>query len=225
MRVILLGPPGAGKGTQAKMLTEKYGVPQISTGDILRAAVAVGSRLGKEAKGYMDRGALVPDEVVIGIVRDRLTEPDCQGGYLLDGFPRTVAQAEALTGMLKELGAPLPTVVSLEVDEEEVVRRLAGRRTCQACGEPFHVEFHPPRREGICDKCGRTLIQREDDKEETIRRRLQVYREQTEPLISYYEKQGLLETVHGLGETGDVFARIASKLEGRAGQAPAPQSH
>ncbi|MFQ5960153.1 MAG: adenylate kinase [Candidatus Methylomirabilales bacterium] len=225
MRVILLGPPGAGKGTQAKMLTEKYGVPQISTGDILRAAVAAGSRLGKEAKGYMDRGALVPDEVVIGIVRDRLTEPDCQGGYLLDGFPRTVAQAEALTGMLRELGAPLPTVVSLEVDEEEVVRRLAGRRTCQACGEPFHVEFHPPRREGICDKCGGTLIQREDDKEETIRRRLQVYREQTEPLISYYEKQGLLRTVHGLGETGDVFARIASKLEGRAGQAAAPQSH
>lgn len=225
MRVILLGPPGAGKGTQAKMLTEKYGVPQISTGDILRAAVAAGSRLGKEAKGYMDRGALVPDEVVIGIVRDRLTEPDCQGGYLLDGFPRTVAQAEALTGMLRELGAPLPTVVSLEVDEEEVVRRLAGRRTCQACGEPFHVEFHPPRREGICDKCGGTLIQREDDKEETIRRRLQVYREQTEPLISYYEKQGLLKTVNGLGETGDVFARIASKLEGRAGQTPAPQSH
>jgi adenylate kinase len=225
MHVILLGPPGAGKGTQAKMLTEKYGVPQISTGDILRAAVAAGTPLGKEAKSYMDRGALVPDAVVIGIVRDRLAEPDCQGGYLLDGFPRTVAQAEALTGMLRELGGPLPTVVSLEVDEEEVVRRLAGRRTCQACSEPFHVEFHLPRVAGMCDKCGGKLIQREDDKEETIRRRLQVYREQTEPLISYYQKQGLLKTVHGLGETGEVFARIASKLGGRAGQATTPQSH
>lgn len=174
MHVILLGPPGAGKGTLAKMLTEKYGVPQISTGDILQAAVA---------------------------------------------------QAEALTGMLRELGGPLPTVVSLEVDEDEVVRRLAGRRTCQACSEPFHVEFHLPRVEGMCDKCGGKLIQREDDKEETIRRRLQVYREQTEPLISYYQKQGLLKTVRGPGETGEVFARIASKLEGRAGQATTPQSH
>lgn len=214
MRVILLGPPGAGKGTQAKMLTEEYGVPQISTGDILRAAVAAGSPLGKEAKSHMDRGALVPDEVVIGIVRDRLAEPDCRGGYLLDGFPRTVAQAEALTRMLRDVGAPLPAVVSLEVDEEEVVRRLAGRRTCQACGEPFHVAFHLPRQEGICDKCHGTLIQREDDKEETIRRRLQVYREQTEPLISYYQEHGVVKKVNGLGETREVFARIASTLEG-----------
>jgi adenylate kinase len=216
MHVILLGPPGAGKGTQAKMLTERYGVPQISTGDILRAAVATGTSLGREAKTYMDRGALVPDDVVIGIVRDRLAEPDCRGGYLLDGFPRTVAQAEALTRMLREVGAPLPSVVSLDVDEEEVVRRLAGRRTCQTCGEPFHVEFHPARVEGICDKCGGTLIQREDDTEKTIRRRLQVFREQTEPLISYYQKQGLTMRVNGLGETGEIFARISSKLEGRA---------
>ena len=222
MYLILLGPPGAGKGTQAKMLAERYRVPQISTGDILRVAVAAGTPLGKEAKTYMDRGALVPDEVVIGIVRDRLTEPDCQGGYLLDGFPRTVAQVEALTRMLRELGVPLPTVVSLDVGEEEVVRRLAGRRTCQACGEPFHVEFHPARLEGVCDKCGGDLIQREDDKEETIRRRLQVYREQTEPLIGYYQTQGLLETVNGLGETGEVFARISSKLEGRVDKAAAP---
>ncbi len=214
MRLILLGPPGAGKGTQAKMLTEKYGVPQISTGDILRGAVAAGTRLGKEARSYMDRGALVPDEVVIGIVRDRLAEPDCQKGYLLDGFPRTVAQAEALTRMLRDLGASLPSVVSLVIDEEEVVRRLSGRRTCEACGEPFHVVFHPPRRKGICDKCGGTLIQREDDKEETIRRRLQVYREQTEPLISYYQAQGVLKTVNGMGETGEVFARITRTLEG-----------
>lgn len=213
MRAILLGPPGAGKGTQAKMLTERYGVPQVSTGDILRAAVAAGTPLGKEAKTYMDRGALVPDEVVIGIVRDRLGEPDCRKGYLLDGFPRTVAQAEALTRMLKKLGAPLPRVVSLEVAEEELVKRLSGRRTCQGCGALFHVEFHPPRVEGTCDKCGGRLIEREDDKEETIRRRLQVYRKQTEPLIGYYENQGLLETVNGLGETGEVFARVSKALE------------
>jgi adenylate kinase len=214
MRAILLGPPGAGKGTQAKMLTERYGVPQVSTGDILRAAVAAGTPLGKEAKTYMDRGALVPDEVVIGIVRDRLREPDCRKGYLLDGFPRTVAQAEALTRMLKELGAPLPRVVSLEVGEEELVKRLSGRRTCESCGEPFHVAFHPPRAEGTCDKCGGRLIQREDDKEETIRRRLQVYRQQTEPLIGYYQNQGLLKTVNGLGEAGEVLARVSRALEG-----------
>jgi len=214
MQAILLGPPGAGKGTQAKMLTERYGVPQVSTGDILRAAVAAGTPLGKEAKTYMDRGALVPDEVVIGIVRDRLGEPDCRKGYLLDGFPRTVAQAEALTRMLKELGAPLSRVVSLEVGEEELVRRLSGRRTCQACGEPFHVESHRPRVEGTCDKCGGRLIQREDDKEETIRRRLQVYRKQTEPLIGYYQNQGLLKSVNGLGEAGEVLARVSRALEG-----------
>ena len=214
MQAILLGPPGAGKGTQAKMLTERYGVPQVSTGDILRAAVAAGTPLGKEAKTYMDRGALVPDEVVIGIVRDRLGEPDCRKGYLLDGFPRTVAQAEALTRMLKKLGAPLPRVVSLEVGEEELVRRLSGRRTCPACGEPFHVEFHPPRVEGTCDKCRGRLIQREDDKEETIRHRLQVYRKQTEPLIGYYQNQGLLKTVNGLGEAGEVLARVSRALEG-----------
>ena len=214
MQAILLGPPGAGKGTQAKMLTERYGVPQVSTGDILRAAVAAGTPLGKEAKTYMDRGALVPDEVVIGIVRDRLGEPNCRKGYLLDGFPRTVAQAEALNRMLKKLGAPLPRVVSLEVGEEELVKRLSGRRTCPACGEPFHVESHSPRVEGICDKCGGRLIQREDDREETIRRRLQVYRKETEPLIGYYQNQGLLKTVNGLGEAGEVFARVSRALEG-----------
>ncbi len=213
MHVILLGPPGAGKGTQAKMLTERYGVPQISTGDILRAAVGAGTPLGREAKTYMDRGALVPDEVVIGIVRDRLAEPDCHGGYLLDGFPRTVAQAEALTRMLRDLGTRLPIVVNLDVAEGELVRRLSGRRTCQGCSEPFHVDFHPPRVEGTCDKCGGTLIQREDDREETIRRRLQVYREQTEPLIGYYQTQGRLKTVDGLGETGEIFGRISSTLE------------
>ncbi|MFQ5882611.1 MAG: adenylate kinase [Candidatus Methylomirabilales bacterium] len=225
MRLILLGPPGAGKGTQAKMLTERYGIPQISTGDILRAALASGTPLGREAKTFMDRGVLVPDEVVIGIVRDRLAAPDCQRGYLLDGFPRTVAQAEALTLMLKELWAELPIVVSLEVQEEEVVRRLSGRRTCRGCGEVFHVEFHPPRESEICDRCGGSLIQREDDRKETIRRRLRVYREQTEPLIAYYQTQGLLKTVNGLGEMGEIFARISGILEGRGDQTAAPQSH
>lgn len=207
------------------MIIERYGVPQISTGDILRAAVAAGTPLGREAKTYMERGALVPDEVVIGIVRDRLTEPDCHGGYLLDGFPRTLAQAEALTRMLQELGTPLPTVVSLDVAEGELIRRLSGRRTCQTCGAVFHVEFHPPRAVGICDQCRGRLIQREDDQEETIRRRLQVYREQTEPLIGYYQTQGLLKRVNGLGETGGIFARISSILERRDGQGAASQSH
>ncbi|HZX61549.1 MAG TPA: adenylate kinase [Candidatus Methylomirabilis sp.] len=225
MRGILLGPPGAGKGTQAKMLTERYGVPQISTGDILRSAVAAGTPLGREAKSYMDRGALVPDEVVIGIVRERLHQPDCQRGYLLDGFPRTVTQAEALTRMLTELGAPLPCVVSLDVAEAELVRRLSGRRTCPACGAVFHVESHPPKVEGTCDACGGRLIQREDDREETIRRRLRVYREQTEPLISYYQARGLVKHVNGSGDTGEVFARIAGVLEGRGGQAAAQQRH
>lgn len=225
MRAILLGPPGAGKGTQAKMLAERYGIPQISTGDILRAAVGAGTPLGREAKAYMDRGALVPDEVVIGIVRDRLAEPDCQGGYLLDGFPRTLEQAEALTRMLQQMKAPLPRVVNLEVSEEELVRRLSGRRTCKACGELFHVEFHPPRARATCDTCGGDLIQREDDREETIRRRLEVYRKQTEPLIGYYQAQGVLKRVRGLGATGEIFAQISGILEGRDHQAAAPQSH
>lgn len=225
MRLILLGPPGAGKGTQAKMLTERYGIPQISTGDILRAAGAAGTFLGREAKTYMDRGALVPDEVVIGIIRDRLTQSDCQRGYILDGFPRTGAQAEALTATLKALKAELTAVVSLEVQETELVRRLAGRRTCKNCGEAFHVEFHPPRKANICDKCGGPLVQREDDGEETIRRRLRVYREETEPLIEYYRARGLLKAVNGLGEMGEIFARICSVLQGRAGQAAHPESH
>lgn len=225
MRLILLGPPGAGKGTQAKMLTERHGIPQISTGDILRAAVAAGTPLGRQAKAYMERGALVPDEVVIGIIRDRLKEADCQRGYILDGFPRTVAQAEALTATLRGLKAELTAVVSLEVQEAELVRRLAGRRTCQECGEPYHVEFHPPRKTGVCDKCGGPLVQREDDREETIRRRLRVYQEQTAPLIEYYRARSVLRTVNGLGEMGEIFARICRVLEGRAGQTAAPESH
>lgn len=215
MRLVLLGPPGAGKGTQAKMLVEELGVPQISTGDILRQAVADGTPLGREAKGYMDRGALVPDEVVIGIIRDRLAQGDCRRGYILDGFPRTVAQAEALGKTLQATGAALDHVLSLQVDEEELVKRLSGRRTCGTCGAMFHVAFNPPKADGTCDACGGPLIQRDDDREGTVRRRLHVYGEQTAPLIAYYEGRGLLRRVPGRGGIPEIFARICRAL-GRA---------
>ena len=181
MNIILLGPPGAGKGTQAKMLVDKYAIPQISTGDILRAAVKEGTPLGKEAKSYMDKGALVPDSVVIGIVEERIQEPDCQKGYMLDGFPRTVPQAEALDGMLNKLDSQIDHVVSIEVANEELVQRLTGRRTCRECGAGFHVMFDPPKQEGVCDKCGGELYQRDDDNVETVTSRLEVYGSQTLP--------------------------------------------
>lgn len=212
MRLILLGPPGAGKGTQAQRLTERLGIPQVSTGDILRAAVAAGTPLGREAKAYMDRGALVPDGVVIGIIRERLKAPDYTRGYILDGFPRTVAQAEALGETLKAMGTPLTAVLSLTVDPEELVRRLAGRRSCGSCGAAYHLDTAPPRRPGRCDRCGGELFQREDDREETIRKRLAVYRDQTAPLVEYYRGRGLLKEVDGRGEIADVFARISRVL-------------
>lgn len=212
MRLILLGPPGAGKGTQAQRLTERLGIPQVSTGDILRAAVAAGTPLGREAKATMDRGALVPDGVVIGIIRERLKAPDCARGYILDGFPRTVAQAEALGETLKAMGTPLTAVLSLTVDPEELVRRLAGRRSCGSCGAAYHLDTAPPRRPGRCDRCGGELFQREDDREETIRKRLAVYRDQTAPLVEYYRGRGLLKEVDGRGEIADVFARISRVL-------------
>ncbi|MBI2080879.1 MAG: adenylate kinase [candidate division NC10 bacterium] len=212
MRLILLGPPGAGKGTQAQRLTEKLGIPQVSTGDMLRAAVAAGTPLGREAKAYMDRGALVPDGVVIGIIRERLKAPDCARGYILDGFPRTVAQAEALGETLEAMGTPLTAVLSLTVDPEELVRRLAGRRSCGSCGAAYHLDTAPPRRPGRCDRCGGELFQREDDREETIRKRLAVYRDQTAPLVVYYRGRGLLKEVDGRGEIADVFARVCRLL-------------
>ncbi len=212
MRVILLGPPGAGKGTQAQRLTQKLGIPQVSTGDILRAAVAAGTGLGREAKGYMDQGALVPDSVVIGIIRERLAAPDCARGYILDGFPRTAAQAEALGEMLQALGTPLTAVLSLTVDPEELVRRLGGRRTCGSCGAAYHLETAPPRRAGLCDRCGGGLLQRDDDREETIRKRLAVYREQTAPLVAYYRGRGLLREVDGRGDIDAIFTRICRLL-------------
>ena len=208
MRMILLGPPGAGKGTQAKMLLEKLEIPQISTGDILRAAVKEGTPMGLEAKSYMDSGGLVPDSVVIGIIRDRIQDEDCRKGYILDGFPRTIAQAEALDTMLSELGSGIDAVVSLQADEEELVRRLTGRRTCRACGFGFHVMFKPPKTEGVCDECGGELYQRDDDQETAIRERLSVYGQQTQPLIDYYRGKGSLKEVDGLGDIGEIQGRI-----------------
>ena len=212
MRVILLGPPGAGKGTQAQRLTQTLGIPQVSTGDILRAAVAAGTPLGREAKATMDQGALVPDGVVIGIIRERLAAPDCARGYILDGFPRTAAQAEALGETLQALGTPLTAVLSITVEPEELVRRLSGRRTCGSCGAAYHLTTAPPRRAGLCDRCGGALLQREDDREETIRKRLAVYREQTAPLVAYYRGRGLLREVDGRGDIDDVFARVCRLL-------------
>ncbi|GAB6064402.1 adenylate kinase [Deferrisoma palaeochoriense] len=214
MRLILLGPPGAGKGTQAKRLIERYGIPQISTGDILRAAVRDGTELGRKAKEYMDAGKLVPDEVVIGIIEERLQEPDCAKGFILDGFPRTVPQADALKGVLGKLGQAIDHVVSIEVPDEDLVERLTGRRTCRKCGAMYHVKFSPPAKEGVCDKCGGELYQRDDDREETIRSRLKVYHEQTAPLVEYYEKAGLLRRIPGQGSVDEIYQRILEVLEG-----------
>lgn len=212
MKLILLGPPGAGKGTQAKMLTERYRIPQISTGDILRAAVKEGTPMGVKAKGYMDAGGLVPDEVVVGIVRERLQQPDCQNGFILDGFPRTVAQADALKSTLADLDKNLDAVISLEVDPEALVERLTGRRTCRDCGRGFHITFDPPAVAGKCDACRGELIQRDDDKEETIRKRLEVYRAQTEPLVAYYQSAGLLSTIDGMQDIQVVKNKILAVL-------------
>lgn len=212
MNVILLGPPGAGKGTQAKMLVEEYQIPQISTGDILRAAVKEGSPLGKEAKACMDKGDLVPDSVVIGIVEERIQQPDCAKGYMLDGFPRTVPQAEALDGMLKNLSSQIDHVVSIEVANEELVGRLTGRRTCRDCGVGFHVIFDPPEQEGVCDKCGGELYQRDDDNVETVSSRLEVYESQTLPLIDYYGAQEKIRPIDGVGDIKEIFGRVTQVL-------------
>ncbi|UCE84176.1 MAG: adenylate kinase [Deltaproteobacteria bacterium] len=212
MNIILLGPPGAGKGTQAKMLVDQYQIPQISTGDILRAAVKEGTQLGKEAKSYMDKGELVPDSVVIGIVEERIKEPDCAKGYMLDGFPRTVPQAEALDGMLQNLSSMIDHVVSIEVGKEELVKRLTGRRTCRECGAGYHVMFDPPKTEDVCDKCGGELYQRDDDNVETVTSRLEVYEAQTLPLIGYYKTQGKVRPIDGVGDIKDIFGRITQVL-------------
>jgi len=214
MRLILLGPPGAGKGTQATRLVEKHGIPQISTGDILRGAVRQGTQMGKMAKSYMDSGKLVPDSVVIGIIEERLQEKDCAKGYILDGFPRTVAQADALKDVVAKMGQGVDHVISVEVPNEELVQRLAGRRTCKVCGAMYHVRFSPPKAAGKCDKCGGELFQRDDDQEATIRSRLKVYDEQTAPLIAYYRKAGLLRPIDGMGGMEEILGRISAVLEG-----------
>ena len=214
MNLILLGPPGAGKGTQAKLLAERYRIPHISTGDIFRAAIKEGTPLGTRAKSFLDRGLLVPDEIVIGIVSERLAEPDCRNGFLLDGFPRTVPQADALDRYLTERKCPLTAVLDLEVGTDLLLRRLTGRRVCRACGTPFHVETRRSRVEGQCDQCGGELYQRDDDKPETVAERLRVYAEQTAPLIDYYERRGLLRRVEASGSIDQVDALIERVLPG-----------
>ncbi len=209
MRLILLGPPGAGKGTQATLLRERLGVPQVSTGDMLRAAVAAGTPLGREAKAFMERGALVPDAVIIGLVEERLQAADCARGYILDGFPRTLAQARALEALP---GVQIEHVLSLEVPAEDVVRRIAGRRTCRRCGAMYHVTYSPSREPGRCDACGGETVQREDDREETVQRRLAVYAEQTAPLLAHYEAAGLLRRVAGTGGIDEIFRRSLQAL-------------
>ncbi|MDP3298395.1 MAG: adenylate kinase [Thermodesulfovibrionia bacterium] len=215
MRLVLLGAPGAGKGTQAKKLIEKHGIPQISTGDILRKAVADGSPLGKEAKSYMDKGELVPDKVVIGLIEDRLKQPDCKKGFILDGFPRNTAQAETLDAMLKKLNMPLDSALSVDVPKDDLMKRLTGRRTCKGCQQMYNVYFSPPKKNGVCDKCGGELFHRDDDKEETIKRRLDVYDAQTAPLINYYKKSGILKSVIGVGGIDEIFKKVCIILEGK----------
>ncbi|MCC6346262.1 MAG: adenylate kinase [Nitrospirales bacterium] len=212
MRIVLLGAPGAGKGTQAKKLVEKYPVPQVSTGDLLRAAVAAGTALGREARSYMDKGELVPDSVVLGMVEERLRQEDCKKGYILDGFPRNTKQAEALDRMLASLDMSLNAAISVDVPFEDLMKRLTGRRTCKACGQMYNIHFNAPRKEGVCDKCGGELFQRDDDREGTIRKRLEVYNAQTAPLIDYYGEKDILHVVSGTGSIDEIFCRVCTAL-------------
>jgi len=213
MKIILLGSPGAGKGTQSTFITETYGIPQISTGDMLREARKNQTDLGKEAESYMLAGKLVPDEVVIGIVEERVAEKDCEKGFILDGFPRNVSQADALGSMLEKRGVNIEAVINLDVSDDQVVKRLGGRRVCNKCGSSFHVEYSPTKNDGVCDKCGGDVVQRKDDNEDTIRQRLQVYKEQTKPLIDYYRGKNILKMVDGSAETDNVWKSLKVILD------------
>ena len=212
MKIIMLGAPGAGKGTQAKMIAEKYQVPHVSTGDIFRANIKNGTELGMEAKKYMDQGLLVPDELTVKILLDRVAQPDCANGYVLDGFPRTIPQAEVLDKALKELGDQIDYAINVDVPDENIVNRMSGRRACVACGATYHVKYNAPKVENVCDSCGKELIIRDDDKPETVQNRLTVYHEQTQPLIDFYEKKGVLKSVDGTVDMKDVFAAITDIL-------------
>lgn len=213
MKIIMLGAPGAGKGTQAHMIAEKYHMPHVSTGDIFRANIKNGTELGKEAKGYMDRGELVPDELTVRILLDRVAQEDCKNGYILDGFPRNIPQAEVLEKELEKLGEKIDAAIDMEVPDESIIRRMSGRRACSSCGATYHIVNVPPKKEGICDVCGEALILRDDDKEETVQKRLDVYHEQTQPLIEFYTKKGILKTVDGTQDMMSVFQTITKILE------------
>ena len=212
MKIIMLGAPGAGKGTQAKKIAAKYGIPHISTGDIFRANIKNGTELGKKAKTYMDQGLLVPDELVVDLVVDRGNQDDCENGYVLDGFPRTIPQAEALTEALEKMGQKVDFAIDVNVPDENIVKRMGGRRACVTCGATYHMVYAPTKKEGICDTCGGELILRDDDKPETVQKRLNVYHDQTQPLIDYYTSQGILRTVDGTVDIDDVFRAITEFL-------------
>lgn len=212
MKIIMLGAPGAGKGTQAKMIADKYGVPHVSTGDIFRANIKNGTELGMEAKKYMDAGQLVPDELTVKILLDRVSQADCEKGYVLDGFPRTIPQAEVLEKALSEQGDSIDYAIDVDVPDENIINRMSGRRACLACGATYHIVHIPPKQEGICDRCGKELVLRDDDKPETVKKRLDVYHAQTQPLIDFYTKKGILKSVNGTVPMEEVFASIVSIL-------------
>lgn len=216
MNILFMGPPGAGKGTQAEKIVEQFNIPHISTGDAFRAAIGQGTPMGKEAKKYVDQGLLVPDEITNGIVKERLEQPDCSNGFLLDGYPRTIAQAEALDGMLASMGKQLDHVINLKVDRGLLLERLTGRRVCKSCGSTYHVLFNPPKTENVCDKCSGELYQRADDSEEKVGTRLDEYTAKTAPLLEYYGRKGLVRNVEGDQEIGAVTAEISSILRGQA---------
>jgi adenylate kinase len=213
MKIIMLGAPGAGKGTQAKQIAAKYQIPHISTGDIFRANIKNGTDLGKKAKEYMDQGLLVPDELTCDLVMDRISQDDCEDGFVLDGFPRTIPQAEALDAALNKIGASMDFAIDVDVPDENIVKRMSGRRACLNCGATYHIVAIPPKKEGVCDSCGSALVLRDDDKPETVQKRLDVYHDQTQPLIDYYKKQNILKTVDGTQPMETVFAQIVEILE------------